>query len=108
MRTTRRWAVLCAFGLGLGVTSLSGCQTWEGGMTLPSGRYLDHPPQYFPPDPDFRLARELATQEEQAGLIRPIDRNFGAAPAPVPGFGAGLPLPGPVPAPAPVPGKLGQ
>ena len=29
-----------------------------GGVTLPSGRYLQHPPQYFPPDPVFPLQRE--------------------------------------------------
>lgn len=27
---------------------LVGRETWVSGMTLPSGRYLDHPPQYFP------------------------------------------------------------
>jgi hypothetical protein len=31
-----------------------------GGMTLPSGRYLEHQPQYFPADPVFPLPRELA------------------------------------------------
>ncbi len=31
-----------------------------GGMTLPSGRYLDHFPQYFAPDPVFPMPRELA------------------------------------------------
>jgi hypothetical protein len=29
------------------------------GMTLPSPQYLAHPPQYFPPDLPFPLAREL-------------------------------------------------
>jgi len=105
MRTSRRWAMLCAFGLGLGISTLTGCQTWEGGMTLPSGRYLDHPPQYFPPDPDFPLPRELASQEEQSGLIRaiPRDGDLGIAPPPVPGL-----APAPVPIPLPVPGKVGM
>jgi hypothetical protein len=38
-----------------------------GGMTLPSPRYLEHHPQYFPPEPAFPLARELAAQEVAAG-----------------------------------------
>jgi hypothetical protein len=32
-----------------------------GGMTLPSPRYLQHYPQYFPPEPPFQLPRELAS-----------------------------------------------
>jgi hypothetical protein len=63
MNTTRgikRWSV-AAFGLLL--VGLTGCQTWVGGMTLPSGYYLEHRPQYFRPDPDFPLERELATQQ---------------------------------------------
>ena len=69
MRTKRRWlAAAAAFGCGL-----TGCQTWIGGMTLPSPRYLEHYPQYFAPDPSFPLPRELATQTEQglAGGRRP-------------------------------------
>lgn len=33
-------------------------------VTLPSPRYLEHVPQYFPPDPVFPLARELDIQTE--------------------------------------------
>jgi len=73
-------------GLGLALSLLTGCQTWIGGMTLPSGRYLDHVPQYFPADPDFPLTKELASQEEINALAAPGAR----APAvngvnPVPG-----------------------
>jgi hypothetical protein len=32
-----------------------GCQTWTGGMTLPSPRYLQHTPQYIPSSPPFPL-----------------------------------------------------
>jgi hypothetical protein len=48
----------------------SGCQTWipEAGVTMPSGHYLQHPPQYIPPSPDFPLERELAAQEEAAAV----------------------------------------
>lgn len=33
------------------------------GMALPSPRYLQHAPQYFPPDPAFPLPRELRAME---------------------------------------------
>lgn len=51
---------------------LCGCQTWTSGMTLPSGRYLEHPPQYFPPSPPFPLPRELATQEAVAAQSQTV------------------------------------
>jgi hypothetical protein len=72
--------------LGLSLLVLAGCQTYlpTTGQTLPSPRYLDHPPQYFPPSPTFPLSRELATMEAQNG-------------APVPGAGALVPLPPQVP-----------
>ena len=60
MNTTRgikRWSV-AAFGLLL--VGLTGCQTWVGGMTLPSPHYLEHRPQYFPPDPDLATAPDWA------------------------------------------------
>jgi hypothetical protein len=92
---TRRWPGHFLAGLGLSALALSGCQTWTSGMTLPSGRYLEHPPQYFRPSPPFPLSRELASQEAAAAAAA------GAAP------GAAAPLPTPVPpaepAPAPVP-----
>jgi hypothetical protein len=48
------------------VAGLSGCQTWnpEAGLTLPSPHYLRHPPQYFPPSPQYPLPRETAALEE--------------------------------------------
>jgi hypothetical protein len=79
--------LLAGFGLAA-LASLSGCQTWTAGMTLPSGRYLEHPPQFFPPSPPFPLSRELASQERAAA------EGFG------PGPGAAAPLPPPV---APLP-----
>jgi hypothetical protein len=87
METTRRWHWWCTVAMGLALATQTGCQTWtwDSGMTLPSGHYLQHPPQYIPPDPAFPLTRELAHME--------------AGGAPVPG----LP-PEPVPAPLPVPG----
>jgi hypothetical protein len=100
MGNTRRWLALVAAGLGL--TGTTGCQTWVGGMTLPSPRYLQHYPQYFAPDPPFPLPRELASQEDPAGAAaRAGLPGLGVAPvapvAPVPlqpGAGAAPPIPG--------------
>jgi hypothetical protein len=86
MKTTRRWR--CLAGLGLALGTLSGCQTWVGGMTLPSGWYLQHPPQYIPPSPPFPLTRELAGMEA-------VNAAAGTGPVPLP-----APLPPPVVAPA--------
>jgi hypothetical protein len=83
---SRTAAGLAALGLGLG--TLSGCQTWVAGMTLPSPHYLEHPPQYIPPSPPYPLPRELATQEATYA-------------APAPGFVAPVPVPLPAPVPAP-------
>jgi len=108
MHRTRRLGYLCMTGLGLAIVSLAGCQTWEGGMTLPSGRYLEHPPQYILPDPPFPLTRELADQEEKAGLLTGLPRDGGplpnaapAIPAPVIPFPAALGNPGTAPIAAP-------
>lgn len=68
-------------GLGIGLTTVSGCQTYPagfGGMTLPSGHYLEHFPQYFPPEPVFPLQGELDSMQDQAifgapGGIVPLD-----------------------------------
>jgi hypothetical protein len=92
---TRRLAmVLSAFGVTL--LCSTGCQTWFGGMTLPSGRYLQHYPQYFAPDPVHPLSRELASQEDPEGAARRAG-GFGVAPLPV------APV-APVPAAPPGPG----
>jgi type IV pilus biogenesis protein CpaD/CtpE len=58
------WLVLTGLMLGL----ISGCQGYnpETGMTLPSGYYLRHPPQYFPPSEPYPLPKELRSLEEAA------------------------------------------
>jgi hypothetical protein len=94
MKTMRRRPGLRSAGLGLALLALGGCQTWMAGMTLPSGRYLQHPPQYIPPSPPFPLSRELASQEAAAAAALP-----GGGPVPLP---PELPPPGPG-APPPVP-----
>src|SRR5947199_5212858 len=77
----RCWWLAC---LCLGLMLTSGCQTWTGGMTLPSGHYLEHPPQYFPPSPPFPLTRELAAQEAVAAAPAPGAGGVGVLPPPVP------------------------
>jgi hypothetical protein len=96
MKTLRRWQCWCMLGLGLSLTTLTGCQTNVAGMTLPTGHYLEHPPQYFPPSPPYPLTRELASMEAAA-----VGATVGGA-APVPGPQV-LPAPGPAPAPVPAP-----
>ena len=97
-----RWTGSLLSGLGLGLTLLSGCQTWTSGMTLPSGRYLEHPPQYFAPSPAFPLSRELASQEATAAAAMAGGVPGAAVPPPVPvppapaaGGGGPAPLPPP-------------
>jgi hypothetical protein len=93
MKTMRRWQLFGFAGFGLILTAMTGCQTNIAGMTLPSGHYMQHPPQYFAPSPAFPLQRELAAQEAQdAG---PVGAG-GAAPV----------APGPV-VPPPPPGAVG-
>lgn len=104
IRRKRRWLVAAA---GLIMAAQTGCQANIAGMTLPSGHYLEHLPQYFPEEPAFPLQRELAYQEETAGLLVPADRVRGVNQInPVPGvvpppFG-GPPMGGP-PVPMPPP-----
>lgn len=63
MKTTRWCKRMSVAAFGLLVVGLTGCQTWVGGMTLPSGHYLEHRPQYFRPDPEFPLQNELAQMQ---------------------------------------------
>jgi hypothetical protein len=96
MKTSCRKRILLATGLGWSLSMLTGCQTWMAGMTLPSGRYLEHNPQYFPEDPTFPLQRELLYQEETANRAGPADRGpapEGVNPVPPGGPGAMMPQP---------------
>lgn len=67
MRITQRCRAAMGAAALVGMFGASGCQTWTSGMTLPSGYYLRHTPQYFQADPTFPLPRELASQEDPAG-----------------------------------------
>ncbi len=75
--------------IGALIGAMSGCcvesSAPTGGMTLPSGHYLQHRPQYFPPTPPFPLKRELATMEAAPSMPIP--------PPPVPPPGLGMPMP---------------
>jgi hypothetical protein len=85
MRTFRRERLLVLSAVGLIAGMLTGCQTWMGGMTLPSGHYLEHHnPQYFPQEPQFPLTNELNYQNEAAGLLNPRDRELPKNPGNVP------------------------
>ncbi|MCS7015441.1 MAG: hypothetical protein RMJ19_00965 [Gemmatales bacterium] len=43
-----------------------GCQTWEGGMTLPSPHYLRDSPDYIPRKSAFDLPNELQQMQRNA------------------------------------------
>jgi hypothetical protein len=96
MKTLRRWQCWCMVGLSFSLAALTGCQTNVAGMTLPTGHYLQHPPQFFPESPPFPLSRELASMEAAAAGVAPA----GGAPLPAP---QGMPAPVPAP-PPPQPG----
>jgi hypothetical protein len=108
MKHVRRWHYVGLAGLGLFLGATTGCQTNVAGMTLPSGHYLQHPPQYFPPSPAFPLSRELASMEAQegrgVGVVAPPPPVAvpapGAAVAPMPAPAGAPPVPAPAPAPA--------
>jgi hypothetical protein len=75
-----------ALGIGLMLGAVVGCQTYvpQAGMTLPSGRYLEHPPQYIPPSPPFPLSRELAQQEATAAALNQAPGGLAPLPPPAP------------------------
>lgn len=76
MNGSKRQPCLLIFLAGLGLLAtagLSGCQVYVGGQTLPSAYYMEDDIQYFPPGPEFKLAREAAAQKaarEEAALQR--------------------------------------
>jgi hypothetical protein len=61
--SNNRWRPLQFLLAGLAVSAAlgaTGCQVDVGGQTLPSPYYMSDDVQYFPPGPDFKLAREAA------------------------------------------------
>ena len=91
MGISKRLLVRGLAGTAMSLIALSGCQTYTGGMTLPSPHYLKHYPQYFAPDPPFPLQRERDSMLDPTGEIR---RG-----APAGGLPAAVPQPGATPAP---------
>ena len=59
----RTWRSLLLGLAVLSVLGLTGCQTDVGGQTLPSPYYTQDDVQYFPPGPEFKLAKEAAAQK---------------------------------------------
>lgn len=45
---------------------MTGCQVDIGGQTMPSPYYMSDDIQYFPPGPEFKLAREAAALKQQS------------------------------------------
>ncbi len=68
--------------LGVMLTSTAGCQTWvpEAAITLPTWRYLDHPPTYIPPSPAYPLPKELNSLEEAAAKLANPSGKMGVGP----------------------------
>lgn len=95
--TKKLWAALYLAGTSLALGSLSGCQTQVAGMTLPSGWYLQHPPQYIQPTPYFPLSRETARLDEVSSIPCGNCNTPQQLPPPVPGGGGYQQLPPPVP-----------
>lgn len=97
MKTKTKLTVLSLSLTSFILVGTSGCQTHIAGMTLPSGHYLEHPPQYVPPSPFFPISKELASMETGAN-----NNQTATPPSSLP---APLPGPGGMGAPAPMPGN---
>jgi hypothetical protein len=69
----------------------------------PSGRYLQHYPEYYPPDPQHPLPRELAAQEDPEGPLKLATQRAGISikPLPTPGVVGGVLVVMPSPSYAP-------
>ncbi len=78
----RRGLAGLALSAGLGLSL--GCQTWVGGMTLPSGHYLKDSPDYLTPGPQFPLGNELAAMQAASSGAAVPAATTPAAPAPKP------------------------
>lgn len=65
MKPTRQLStVLCLCGCAWVALGSTGCQSTVGGQTLPSAYYLRDDVQYFPPGPEFILAKQVEAIEE--------------------------------------------
>ena len=62
LKSCTRKLTLCGLALATGL-GLTGCTAEYSGQNLPSGYYLSHQLQYFPPGPEFKLSNEAAAQK---------------------------------------------
>jgi len=60
---SKHWTKAVLLGVGLAALSATGCQSHIGGQTLPSPYYLTDDVQYFAPDSENKLAREVAAMK---------------------------------------------
>jgi hypothetical protein len=65
-RPSHRSSLMKGWWLGLSLLLMVGCQTWEGGMTLPSPHYLKDSPDYIPRKSPFDLPNELREMQRNA------------------------------------------
>lgn len=83
-----------------------GCQTWVGGMTLPSPDYLKDKPDYIQPAPLYKHSKELASMQKAMAEANPEMNRYptrNVAPAPTPSAPQPLnPAPATPVVPAPV------
>ena len=94
----------CLLGASLG------CQTWVGGMTLPSPDYLHDKPDYIQPAPTYPHSKELTSMQKAMADANPEQYQYpnrnvqpnNAGPAPMQ-MNPGMPAPAmPAPGGAPV------
>lgn len=79
-RRYRPWkAALMVLGLAAPLAA-TGCQYEVGGQMLPSPYYMQDDVQYFPPGPEFKLAREAAALKKAAAEDAARQRGRGVQP----------------------------
>ena len=73
-RTTRTMVTLSFVGCLLGASL--GCQTWVGGMTLPSPDYLHDKPDYIQPAPTYPHSKELTSMQKAMADANPEQYQY--------------------------------
>jgi hypothetical protein len=85
MKKLVSWRGVASLVLGSSLCASMGCQTWVGGMTLPSPHYLRDSPDYLTPAHSFPLRHELAAQQAAAGGVAvPAAAHLAPAAPPAP------------------------
>ena len=104
MKRTSRAMLLSFVGCLLGASL--GCQTWVGGMTLPSPDYLKDKPDYIQPAPLYKHSKELASMQKAMAEANPNMNKYPAKPSTAP-VGSTPPAPPAQPPVAPM-NPMGQ